>query len=143
MDVSTIAALDCGSEELGIAWLIARRSSELTSRQIGRAADFEAMAETVGRLGRRAAKTVCRSRETFDERRHGRADHRAEAAERLEARAELARRIAAEIPDLAEAIGAGFTLAEAAEICGISRETSIRRRRELRQKFAAEFAEIA
>lgn len=135
-------ALSLDSELAGIAWLIARRSPHLDARQVKRAAELEARRETFGRLGRRAAKTVFRSRETFDERRHQRVDDRHQAADLLGDRIALADECAAELGELAEPLKEGWRIQEAAELIEVSRETAFRRLRVVRERHQAEAAEL-
>ena len=142
-------ALDCGSRDnLGAAWLIARRSPNLTSAQIARAADTEGMIDVVGR---REFLATCKSKQRKDgsSRRtfsfDPTIDDQIERSQpdQTDGRQSLAGRLACELGQLGcELLDCG-SVAIAAERCGMSRATAFRRVAECREKFAAEFETIS
>jgi predicted DNA-binding protein (UPF0251 family) len=142
LDFVTELVCSLDSDLLGIAWLIAQRSPHLTAKQIERAAQMELKRETFGRIGRKSAKTVCRRRETFDERRHNRADQRGDDAARLAEITAFGERISSELGELGGLLAEGWHVNEAAELAEVSRETAFRKLRAVRQQHAAEFLNI-
>jgi len=128
---ATILAIEIGGDDMGAAWLIARRSPDLTREQVRRAAQNE---------GRR---------DSSPRERRGEGESGEEFRERT-ARREIARResLASELPrdelellahdardalgEIADALAAGFSAEESAELADVSGATYRRKLAEFR-----------
>lgn len=140
-DHATALALDIGGDDMGAAWLIARRSPGLTRNQVANAAKTEGLRDTFGR--RRMIDG-----EAGDQYLDRTARRELDRQSAITASAELSpdlRSLAADcadyLGDLAESLAAEFTQAESAELCGTSLRTVERRVSDLRTIKARRIAE--
>lgn len=140
-DHATNLALDIGGDDVGAAWLIARRSPQLSREQVARAARIEGLRDSTARQRKRAD---CSRRKQFalEMTRDERLDSRGDGADLLAERSDFASRLFGELGELAVGIAAGFSVEQTAEMCGVSAKTAYRRLESCRAKYGREFAGI-
>ena len=129
---ATTIALAIGGDDMGAAWLIARRSPNLTRSQVANAAKNEGMRDTTGRRRLTEGETGDDYRARTDRREIDRRSNLAQS-EPSDAVLSLAADCAELLGELGEALANGFTQAEAGELSGCSVKTVERRVAVLRQ----------
>lgn len=139
-DHATTLALDIGGDDMGAAWLIARRSPSLSRSQVASAATNEGMRDTLGRRRLAPGET---GEQYLDRTARRELDRQSANGSRSlpEAVLALAADCAEHLGELGDALAAGFTQAESAELAGTSLRTVERRVADLRSTKSRRVAE--
>ncbi len=126
-----VLALNLADEQLGIAWLIAAQSPQVSGAQLKWFSRIEAKRDTMGTVGRKGSRTKTRDRLELDTALADDSDH-VESADRND----LAHAIAAQLGDFGAALLQMGSVDAAADAAGLSRATAYRRIADARRMFA-------